>query len=324
MSASRQVASHRRAVERVAGRVGLDAREQLDERLERVDADGRLLGDGVALHPGCSSATRRAGAPTPGELEHAARPRATGGGRRTPSRCCSACELRVHQRRQPGRVHERDLGEVEHDRRGRGWRRRASMLDELRRGGDVQLAVEHEQAIAAQVGDLRDLPARRAAVRARAAERYRTRRQWRRSTNQTVVPSSVSTPQRSASRPTRKRPKPPGSSSAPVRGVRREALAVVDDLDAHLGVPAARAARPAASAPPWRTALVTTSETSSRSVSMSSSAKSAAIASQHPRRAPAPPSPARAAASARACARPSRKWRARDKPGGNRARVPAL
>ena len=120
-------------------------------------------------------------------------------------------------------------------------------------------------------------------LRARPVDATARARQWRRKTNQTVVPPSVSTPQRSASRPTRKRPKPPGSSSAPIARRRREAFAVVGDLDADLGVPASRAARPARPAPPWRTALVTTSETSSRSVSTSPSPRSRRDRVAHPR-----------------------------------------
>ena len=40
-------------------------------------------------------------------------------------------------------------------------------LDELGSGGDVQLAIDDERAVSAQVGDLRDLPAGWATVRAR-------------------------------------------------------------------------------------------------------------------------------------------------------------
>ena len=93
-----------------------------------------------------------------------------------------------------------------------------------------------ERAVSAQVGDLRDLPARWT-VRARLRDASARECQWRRKTNHTVVPASVSTPQRSASRPIRNRPNPPGSSSAPIRGVGREAVAVVADLDPDLVVP---------------------------------------------------------------------------------------
>ena len=144
------------AVERVAGRVGLDAREQLDERLERVDADRRLLRDRVALH--AVNATRPACGPPRRARTRAGR-RATGGGRRTTSRCCCGLPVRVHQRRQAGRVHERDLGQVEHDGVA-VMAQPGEQVDELRRGGDVQLPVDDERAVSAQVGDLRDLPAR--------------------------------------------------------------------------------------------------------------------------------------------------------------------
>ena len=68
-------------------------------------------------------------------------------------------EVGVHQRRQPGGVHERDLGKIERDRVPLAAEA-VQHLVQFGRGGDVQLTVQNQQAIAAEVGDLRDLPAR--------------------------------------------------------------------------------------------------------------------------------------------------------------------
>ena len=68
-------------------------------------------------------------------------------------------EVGVHQRGQPGRVHERHLGQVDLDGVALAAQP-VQHLDQLGGGGDVQLTVHDEQPIAAQVGDLRDLPAR--------------------------------------------------------------------------------------------------------------------------------------------------------------------
>ena len=211
------------AVEGVAGRVRLDAREQLDERLERVDRDRRLAGHGVTLHPGAErySSSRRV---TPGELDDAA-DRGRGVLDRERPAVAVGRPARVDQRRQAGRVHERDLGQIELD----GVVVTAQPLqhrDQLGRGRDVELAMDHEQAVAAEVGDLRDLPAR-STLRARVRDASADAPHRRRRTNQTVVPPFVSTPQRSASRPTRKRPKPPGSSTLPEPRRRREAVPAV-------------------------------------------------------------------------------------------------
>src|SRR4051812_10533243 len=172
-------------------------------------------------------------------------------------------EVGVHQRAQPGGVDERHLREVEHDGVAEPAHAREQPGD-LGRGGDVQLAVDDEEPVAAQVGDLGDLPARRAGTG--RAGNVPDGAQWRRNTNHTRVWPFVSTPQRSARRPTRNSPKPPGSSGAPERGAGGKP-GPWSPTPAHTSLVQLARSSSGTSCPPRRAALATSSDTSRRSAS---------------------------------------------------------
>ncbi len=71
------------AVERLAGGVGLDAREEFDERLQCIDPDRGLLRDRMALHVGNAT---RPGCDPPRRDQTRGGPGATGAARRTTNR----------------------------------------------------------------------------------------------------------------------------------------------------------------------------------------------------------------------------------------------
>ena len=134
-----------------------------------------------------------------------------------PSR--SACHLRVHQRRQPRRVHERDLGQVQRHR----MPVMAQPVEEVPR------ALRSSSTMSSSPWTIsRRLPRRSATsvtfqlVGPRRCSFPGTLPNPRSSVAPDNEPNSPvrrrSQHPRSASRPTRYRPNPPGSSSAPSAG----------------------------------------------------------------------------------------------------------